>query len=210
MTRRRSRRDVLRSGAVVTFGGLAGCIGAPTRDSVLSEGFESGLNGWEPHAHIGPEEPLSAFEWEIERSRRQAATGDWSLELVTEGDHDDGTAWVSTELDPGEATSFSVSLQAWSESESFNTLRNLVAYLGPTEPTAEGDFPDPGANSTAVPDAPYGGLREPLHLAEGWREYSFEWEPESTPESLFLALGVSVVWEADATHYLDDVVVTAE
>lgn len=210
MTRQPSRRDVLRAGAVSTLAGVAGCVGAPTNQPRFRESFESGLDEWTTHAHIGPEEPLSAFEWGIERSQSQAATGDWSLELFTEGDHDDGTAWVTTELDPGDATSFSVSLQAWSESESFNILRNLVAYLGPNEPTAEGDFPDPGANSTAVPDAPFGGLREPLHLAEGWREYTFDWEPDSTPDSLFLAVGVSVVWEADATHYLDDVVVTAE
>lgn len=210
MTRYPNRRDVLRSGTALTLGGLAGCLDAPTTQPRLREGFESGLDQWTTHAHIGPEEPLSAFESNIERSQARAASGDWSLELFTEGDHDDGTAWVTTELDPGDASSFSVSLQAWSESESFNTLRNLVAYLGPAEPTAEDDFPDPGANSTAVPDAPFGGLREPLHLAEGWREYTFEWKPSSTPDTLFLAVGVSVVWETDATHYVDDIVVTAE
>lgn len=210
MTRRSTRRDVLRSGAGITAAGLAGCLGAPQRGSLLSESFETETDGWSTHAHIGPEEPLSAFEWTIERSREQAAVGDWSLKLVTEGDHDDGTAWATTELSPGDATSFTVSVRAWSESESFNILRNLVVFLGPEPPSSEEDFPDPGANSTAIPDAPFGGLREPLHLAEGWREYSFEWDPETTPESLFLAVGVAVVWESDATHYVDDIVVRAE
>ena len=210
MTRRRTRRDLLRTGVGLTAVGLGGCLDAPRRSALLSDGFERGLKGWTTHAHIGPEEPLSAFDRRIERSREHAATGEWSLELFTEGDHDDGTAWATTELDPGDASSFDVSVRAWSPSESFNTLRNLVVYLGPEEPTTEADFPDPGANSTAVPDAPFGGLREPLHLAEGWREYTFGWDPETPSESLFFAVGVSVVWEADATHYVDDVVVTGE
>jgi len=123
----------------------------------------------------------------------------------TEGDHDDGTAWATTELEPVDASRFSVTVQAWSESESFNHLRDLVAYLGPQKPSDEGSFPGPGDTSTGVDGAEFGGLREPLHLAEGWREYSFEWTPGTVPDRLAFAVGVSVVWEADATHYVDDV-----
>lgn len=200
-----TRRGVIRAGAGVCSVGLAGCRTASS-DAPLTESFESDLDGWTTHSDIGPEEPEEAFEWAIERSETQAADGDWSLEVFTEGDHDDGTAWATTELEPpADADSFSVSFQAWSQSESFNILRNVVAYLGPEEPREEGDFPDPGGNSSAIPDAPYGGLREPLHLSEGWHEYSFDWDPDSVPETLFFAVGVSVVWESDATHYLDDI-----
>jgi hypothetical protein len=218
-----TRRTFLRTSAGAAAVGVAGCRTAPGEgngdgngggngdDPLLAEGFESGLDGWTTHSHIGPEEPQSGFEWEIDRSETEAAAGDWSLEVFTEGDHDDGTAWVTTELSvPDGASSFSASLSAWSESESFNVLRNLVAYLGPEEPTEEGDFPDPGMNSSAVPDAPAGGLREPLHLTEGWREYTFEWEPESVPDTLYFAAGVTVIWEADATHYLDEFEVVVE
>ncbi len=201
------RRTALKAGVAVGLGGvLAGCSmpdnGAD--GALFTESFEDGF-GWETAAHIGPEEELSDFEWAIERSRAQAGEGDWSLSVFTEGDHDDGTAWATTEIDPGDAEAFEVTFDAWSESESFNILRNAVAYLGPEAPDAEEDFPDPGQNSSNVDGAPYGGLREPLHLAEGWQEYSFTWEPDSVPETLFLSLGVSVVWESDATHYFDDV-----
>jgi hypothetical protein len=204
---RRSRRAVLSAGIALTGIGLAGCRTAPDGDGpVLAESFESGMDGWTTAAHIGPEEPLSAFEWEIERSQAEAADGDWSLDVFTEGDHDDGTAWATTEVEiPDDADALGLSVDAWSPSESFNTLRHLVAYVGPDEPTEEGDFPDPGMNSTDVDDAPVGGLREPLHLAEGWREYAAEWRPETMPEEVVVAVGVSVVWEADATHYIDDV-----
>jgi len=201
------RRDALRAGAAAGVGlGLAGCT-APGDGPLFEESFESGLEGWETASYIGPEEEQSAFEWEIQRSQERAFAGDWSLEVFTEGDHDDGTAWVTTELSPGDLEEFEVSFAAWSESESFNILRNVVASLAPEKPTVEEDFPEPGANSTAVPDAPYGGLREPLHLAEGWREYRFEWAPDEVPETLYLSLGVSVVWESDATHYVDAVTV---
>ena len=93
---------------------------------------------------------------------------------------------------------------AWSESTSFAVRRDLVVALRPSPPETAADFPDPGANSGTVPDAPFGGLREPLHLAEGWQEYSFTWEPDSVPETLYCSVGVSVVWESDATHYFDD------
>jgi len=203
-----SRRDAIKAGAAVGFGSaLAGCS---TPDSSggdelrLVESFEEGFEDWETAAHIGPEEDVADFDWAIERSQAQAVDGDWSLSVFTEGDHDDGTAWATTEVDPGEADAFEVTFDAWSESESFNTLRNVVAYLGPEAPTTEEEFPAPGQNSSNVDDAPYGGLREPLHLSEGWHEYSFTWEPDSVPETLEFAVGVSVVWEADATHFFDD------
>ncbi|MEF8802351.1 MAG: hypothetical protein V5A38_12545 [Halolamina sp.] len=111
--------------------------------------------------------------------------------LFTEGFEDGLDGWetaahVGPEAElsvPGDASGFDVSCSAWSQSESFNTLRNLVCYLGPEEPTEEADFPEPGMNTSTVTGSPYGGLREPLHLA----------------------VGVTVVWEADATHYIDSI-----
>lgn len=209
--RRFSRRGALRRGALLAGGAMAGCVGGRRNGPLLTEGFESGTDGWKTAASIGPEEPVTAFEWRIERSDAQAAEGEWSLGVFTEGAHDDGTAWATRELSPpAGADAFEVGLQAWSESESFNTLRHLVAYLGPERPADEADFPDPDTNSTGEEGSSSGGLREPLHLAEGWREYTFRWQPDDSPETLYLAVGVSVVWEADATHYVDTIEVTAE
>ena len=113
-----------------------------------------------------------------------------------------GTHEVPT---PEDAARVRVSLSLWSESESFNLLRHAVARLGPEPPETEQDFPDPGQNTSTLPDGPYGGLREPLHLTEGWREYSFEWNVPADVAQLFVSAGVSVVWETDATHFVDDV-----
>lgn len=188
-------------------GGTEPPVDAP--ETVLTEGFEDGVDPWERDAAIGPEQTLDDFERSIERSDERASEGDWSLRVFTEGNHDDGTAWVVRRVELPPADRYEVTVDAWSESESFNTLRYLVASLAPERPEAEADFPDPGENTTGVEDAPAGGLREVLHRAEGWEEYVFEWEPAEPPEEAYLAVGVTVVWEADATHFVDAIRVRA-
>ncbi|WP_224448162.1 hypothetical protein [Haloprofundus salilacus] len=210
MTQRLSRRDALQTSSLAIAGGLplAGCLRAPTNGEpdgpLVDEGFESPLDGWKTRAAIGSEVSVDEFEWTVERSDERADGGDWSLRIFTEGDHDDGVAWAvrPVELDAERTETFRVSVNAWSESESFNTLRNLTLYLGPEEPTREEDFPAPG--ETGAPTG--GGLREPLHQTAGWHDYGFEWSPEHLrTDRLYLAVGVAVVWEADATHFVDNV-----
>ncbi|MFC6976917.1 hypothetical protein ACFQL1_22915 [Halomicroarcula sp. GCM10025709] len=204
-----NRRTLLRSGLAPTLLGLAGC-GEGSGTASFEEGFEDGIGQWASAAAIGPEVALDDFDWSAAVTDDRAASGQRSLELFTEGDHDDGTAWVVHPVrvpSPGRYQA-TVTASFWSESESFNTLRNAVMRLGPDRPESEADFPDPGVNTTALGTVPYGGLREPLHLSEGWREYRFEWTtPPLSTDTLYVAAGTSVVWEADATHYLDDLTV---
>ncbi|MFB6308842.1 MAG: hypothetical protein ABEH35_05880 [Haloarculaceae archaeon] len=202
------RRDFIRAGTAAGVLGLAGCQSGD--QPAFSESFEDGIGEWESDAAIGPEVDISEFEWTVEVSTDEAADGERSLKIVNEGDYDDGTTWavhpVSVPSD-GRYT-VTVTVQCWSESESFNTIRDAVMRLGPDRPTAEEDFPQPGVNTTALDVTPYGGLREPLWLADGWREYTFEWTtPELTTDTLFLAVGTSVIWETEATHYVDAITV---
>lgn len=200
-----TRRNALRRGAlgVAASTGVAGCLVGRGPGPLLTDSFEGGLGDWETRGHVGPE--ADDFEWRIEPSAERARSGERSVAVFTEGDRDDGTAWLVRSVDPGDVDGFRVTVSAWSPSESFNVIRHLVAVLGPAAPGAEEDFPDPGRNTTNTPRAPVGGLREPLHRAAGWEEYAFEWRPRTVPAELHLAVGVSVVWEADVTHYLDDV-----
>lgn len=207
MNRRRFLGRCAAMGAVA----LAGC--AEIDRSGFSEGFEGGLGAWEPAAAIGPEVDVAEFAWEVTVSEAEAAAGDRSLRVWNEGDYDDGVTWVThpVPIESGQAYTISVSAQFWSESESFNTIRDAVMRLGPDRPTVETDFPHPGVNTTALGESPYGGLREPLWLTEGWRAYTFEWTtPRLSTDTLFLSLGTSVIWEADATHYVDEVTVAIE
>jgi len=202
-----SRRGYLASIA----GGIAlgsGCVGFQGGSVAFENGFEDGLGDWTVDAAIGPEVPLSEFDREATVSADQAAEGERSLRLDTEGDHDDGVLWVTHEVpvEPGQAYDATVSLQAWSESESFNSLRDVVARLGPEPPDSEESFPSPGVTSTRFEQTPYGGLRQPLYLSEGWREYSFEWgTPTLSTDTLHVSVGVAVIWESTLTNYVDEV-----
>jgi len=206
------RRDVLRAGAITGAATIAGCMGGSSGPA-FEEGFEDGLGDWESAAAIGPEVELSEFEWEFGVSGEEAASGDRSLRIWNEGDYDDGVTWGvhPVPIESGQAYQITVTAQFWSESESFNTLRDAVVRLGPEPPEVEEDFPHPGVNTTALGETPYGGLREPLWLADGWREYTFEWTtPELSTDTLYIALGTSVIWEGEATHYIDDITVETE
>jgi hypothetical protein len=207
-----NRRDVLRAGTAVAAGGIAGCA-AGIDGPAFTEGFEDGIGEWEAGAAIGPEVDVDAFDWEVDVSDAEAATGDRSLRIWNQGDYDDGVTWVvhPVPVEPGRSYRITVSGQFWSESESFNTIRHVVMRLGPEPPKAEEDFPQPGLNTTELGETPSGGLREPLWLADGWREYAFEWTlPELSTDTLHLAVGTAVIWEADATHYVDDLSVSIE
>lgn len=203
------RREVLRAGGSLGIAAAAGCLGAST-DLAFEEGFEAGLGEWTPDAAIGPEVDLEDFEWELDISTAEAAEGERSLRIWNEGDYDDGVTWGvhPVPVEPGRAYQATVSAQFWSESESFNTLRDAVMRLGPEPPETEEEFPHPGVNTTALGETPYGGLREPLWLSDGWREYTFEWTTtELSTDTLHVALGTSVIWEGDATHYVDAIAV---
>ncbi|MBX0323387.1 hypothetical protein EGH21_10135 [Halomicroarcula sp. F13] len=206
------RRDLLRAGATAGVVAGAGCLGGDDGPA-FREGFEDGLGDWESGAAIGPEVDLAAFEWEVDTTSDEAAAGERSLRIWNEGDYDDGVTWVvhPVPVTAGQAYTATVTAQLWSESESFNTLRDAVMRLGPEPPEVETDFPHPGVNTSALGQTPYGGLREPLWLADGWREYTFEWTtPELSSETLYLAVGTAVIWEGDATHYVDELTVTLE
>lgn len=206
------RRDWLRTCGTVGFIGIAGCL-SWSIEPIFREGFEDGIGDWEADAAIGPEVDFEEFEWEVSVSDAEAADGDHSLRIWNEGSYDDGTTWAvhPVTINPEQAYRMNVSAQFWSLSESFNLIRSAVMRLGPDRPAVEEDFPAPGQNTTEFGETPYGGLREPLSLAEGWYEYSFEWTtPPLSDDTIYLAVGTSVVWETDATHYVDEIMIEAE
>jgi hypothetical protein len=212
-----TRRGLLRKSAglgAVGVAALAGCSGSGGGDEpAFEEGFEDGLGDWETGAAIGPEVDITDFDWEVDVSDEEAAAGDRSLRIWNQGDYDDGVTWAvhPVPIDSGRSHRIEVSGQFWSESESFNTIRHSLMRLAPEPPETEEDFPQPGLNTTDLGETPYGGLRDALWLADGWREYAFEWTtPELSTDTLYLAVGTAVIWEADATHYVDDLSVRVE
>ncbi|MFC6786803.1 hypothetical protein ACFQFH_13235 [Halobaculum halobium] len=204
------RRDALRAAggvAAAGLGSLAGCVVGRRSPPPLADSFEDGTDAWTTDAAIGPEVPVEEFGWSISPSTERAHTGARSVEVFTEGDYDDGIAWLTRPIDTSgiDADVLRASVHAWSESESFNVLRNLAVRIAPEPPAAEEDFPPPETVTTADSPTAVGGLRQPLHRAAGWDEYRFAWRPRDLPDELFVSIGVAVVWEADAIHYIDDV-----
>lgn len=207
--KRRRFLSVLGTGTAAVFAGCA----SQSVDSNFREGFEDGLGDWQPQATIGPEVDIEDFAWEVDISGAEAAEGDRSLRVWNQGNYDDGVTWASipVSLESGQAYEIEASGKFWSESESFNTIRHAVMRLGPDPAEVEEDFPQLGVNSTDFGETPIGGLREPLWLSDGWREYTFEWTtPELSTQTLQFAVGTAVIWEADATHYIDDLSISIE
>lgn len=204
-----SRRAVLAGLAATGASGVAGCLGdsGPGEPVRVSESWETGLDPWSTHGSVG-RDARGEFSWSIDVTDDRAADGSQSLQVFTEGRHDDGTAWVTRSVSVEGETGYdaTASVAAWSAGESFNTVRHLVMRLGSEPPTSEGDFPPPGENSTGAGTVPVGGLREPVDREGGWEQFEFEWTtPTLSTDALSLSVGVSVVWETDRTDYLDDV-----
>jgi hypothetical protein len=166
--------------------------------TTINQGFEDGLGDWVTGADVPadpnhPDKPLTG----------QSTSSQTNLSLVTgqrqfyiDGSQDDGTIWLTRNLalTPNTTRDVSVTFQLWSNSESFNTLANVVAYIGTKNAASEGDFQVIGA----------------ANQAEGWKSYSYSAEVK-TDESgnVKVALGISAVWETEMTYYIDDITVTA-
>ena len=89
----------------------------------------------------------------------------------------------------------SLSFDAWSESESFNTTGKVAAYGGARRPQQERDF----------------DLSRALNQAAGWKRYSYDTDAQSAEDGqLYVAFGITAVWETKLTYYFDNLLVEIE
>lgn len=165
----------------------------------LTEGFEGSLAGWHVGADVpqDPNRPGQEVAWSVELSDEQASDGNSSLRLRIDGSQDDGTIWLARPLAvlPGEPRTVRLSFDLWSPSESFNTLANVATYAGGQAPAAEADF----------------DLSQQADQAEGWQRYSYSLSAAPGPGGeLWVAVGISAVWETEVTYYIDELVVEVE
>ena len=179
----------------MTLAGLmsgTGCL--PPAPIEFTDSFDNGLNQWTQGADVplDPNNPGQTVAWSIEVSQDQAHSGHQSARMTLDGSQDDGTIWLQRAFDvsTGQAYTVSVSFWLWSESESFNTLAKAAAYAGPAAPVGEANF----------------DVSQPANQVAGWRQYSYQFESAGNQTGeLFVALGISVVWETQVTYYIDDV-----
>ena len=168
--------------------------GPATEPVAFQEGFEAGLEGWEAGADV-PQDPANPGQpvfWSIERSTDLANEGSASARFTLDGKQDDGTIWLARPLEVagGEPLRVRLTFDLWSESESFNTLAHVAAYAAPRPPTAEEDF----------------DLSQTANQVTGWKTYTYDFHLPANPEGrVWVALGISAVWETEMTYYVDNV-----
>jgi hypothetical protein len=72
-------------------------------------------------------------------------------------------------------------------------LAKVSAYAGSGPPAAEEDF----------------NVERPANQAEGWRTYEYVFDVRGSPDGqVWVALGVSAVWETQMTYFVDEIQVT--
>lgn len=162
----------------------------------FADGFEAGAGNWQPAADVpaDPNNPGQTVAWNIAASPARAFRGQYSALFSLDGRQDDGTIWLERRfnLDPSTDYTVEITLVLWSESESFNTLARVVSYAGGAKAQREADF-----NVAEQPAA---------NLSAGWRSYDFRYDTSSsTGGYLWVAFGISAVWETQLSYFIDEV-----
>jgi hypothetical protein len=162
-----------------------------------NEDFENDFGGWTGDADVPPDpnNPDSPVDWNASRVTSPAKSGQYSVELYIDGRQDDGTVWIEKALSTKRNSQIQVkvSFDLYSESESFNVIAAVVGFAETSNPEVEADFSVLGqANEVS-----------------GWKRYTHTatLETDSSGE-VWVAVGISVRWEAEMTYNLDDVEVT--
>lgn len=167
------------------------------RAIIYNESFEQNFGGWMKNVDVplDPNNPGHSVAWNVTRSVSKSYSGEYSVEMYIDGRQDDGTVWVEKKLSARSNSRIhvEVSLEFYSEDESFNVIAGVCMYAGISSPKAEGDFTLVGnANELA-----------------GWKHYTYKTTllTDSSGE-IWVATGITVLWETEMTYYIDDIAVT--
>ena len=163
----------------------------------LDEGFEEDFGGWEWDADVPPDpnNPGSFVDWNVSRVTSPVKSGQYSVEFYLDGRQDDGTVWIEKKLSVTKDSQIQVevSFEFYSETESFNVIADVVGFAGTSNPEVEADFADLGqANGVA-----------------GWKRYTHTANVNTgSSEEVWIAVGITALWETEMTYNLDDIEVT--
>jgi hypothetical protein len=183
---------------VIIAAGIIGGYYYFTRERILlniNDSFETSLEPWETGYDLpqDPNNPGHFVAWSITRSENQSASGDYSLRLYVDGRQDDGTIWIQRNIDGiRRGRNITLEFRLFSSSQSFNTLAVVVGFIGSVPPANEEDFTVLGS----------------ANEVEGWKPYKMSLEIDDETDVLWIAVGISVRWEAQLVYYIDDVAIT--
>ena len=164
---------------------------------IYDEGFEEDFGGWTGDADVPPDpnNPGSLVDWNVSRVTSPVKSGQYSVELYIDGRQDDGTVWIEKALSVKRNSQIQVkvSFDFYSESESFNVIADVVGFAGTSNPEVEADF-------TVLGQA---------NEVSGWKRYTHTATLKTgSSGEVWVAVGISVLWETEMTYNLDDVEVT--
>ena len=115
------------------------------------------------------------------------------MRLYVDGRQDDGTIWIQRNIDGiRRGRNITLEFRLFSSSQSFNTLAVVVGFIGSVPPANEEDFTVLGS----------------ANEVEGWKPYKMSLEIDDETDVLWIAVGISVRWEAQLVYYIDDVAIT--
>lgn len=162
---------------------------------VLREPFETDLSGWVVGTHVpaDPNDPAGGpVATDAAVADDNVFAGEHALRLYLDGRQDDGTLWVERPVGVLSEAGADLTVRFWFYSPfggSFNNLANAVAYIGTRPPRVEGDF----ARLAPVTDI------------DGWEPLVHSARLDgAVGDSVWVAVGFSVVWEAEQVYYVDD------
>jgi hypothetical protein len=168
----------------------------PSTPPVFWDGFENGLDAWAKGAQVpaSPEDPTVPVDWSITWSEEQAFEGVRAARYDIDGRQDDGTIWLERAFDANADTDYTVhvTLMFWSEHESWATTAAVAVFAGATAPTQEIEF----------------DTSQVANRVTGWDQYSYRFSVRTNEDGqVWVALGLTVLWETWLTYYVDDIVV---
>ncbi len=160
--------------------------------------FENGLGNWSKGNDLpdDPNRPGKKVDWHIETSALQKQDGTYAAEFYLDGTQDDGTIWLSRsfKVPLGKPVAAHIYFSLWSESESFNKLAEVVAYAGAQPAVMESHFSD----------------RQAANQTKGWKAYHYQITVPKHNGLVWVAFGISALFETKLTYYLDTVKIQIE
>lgn len=181
------RRMVVVIGAIsliVQAGGAAQAATSPQPTATYKESFEQDMGGWQPVSDG------LARAWRVYRTTEQASDGEFGVGFETDGRDDDGTVWIQRAFRAQPNTTVTVSLSFSLHSRSAGAVNgwNVVGFAGTRTPRSEEDFSVIGKTDRAG----------------GWAPYTFRTRVTTDGSgTVWVAAGVSVLWETIRTYYVD-------
>lgn len=201
-----TRRTFLTSAALTASLSAFGTVGASSSsnaDVSFTEAFDGTVANW--HVRSELDHPQTPGDWSVSLTQPESLSTP-AVQYIADGRYSEGMVWAYSpiSIEPGTAFEGRISAEAWSPVECEYPFTRLQMYVGPTEPDSAAIFPTP--SEAANPEGETGGLNRSLWQADGWADYSFDWQtPAFDTDTLYLAVGVSTRAPGRFTHYLDSI-----